>query len=68
MLLFNFVSEQGKQLIFKTENLTTLEFLQEFNKIILPLVPKEEELTGKKAAKVAGGAKPLAGKKPAKKK
>lgn len=52
------IAEEGKKLLFKTENLNTLEFLLEFNKIVLPLVPKEEEILGKVAGKIAaGGAK-----------
>ncbi len=54
-------SDEGKQLVFKTENLDSLEFLQEFNKIVLPLVPKEEEILGKVAGKIAAGNKAGAG-------
>jgi hypothetical protein len=42
--------------LFKTENLDTLQVLQEFNKIVVPLVPKEEEILGKVAGKIAAGA------------
>nr|CAH0112735.1 unnamed protein product [Daphnia galeata] len=51
----------GKNLLFKTENLDTLEVLQEFNKIVVPLVPKEEEIVGKVAGKIAAGAGGKAG-------
>lgn len=38
--------------------------LQEYNKIVVPLIPKEEEITGKIAGKIAniaaaGGKKPV---------
>jgi len=35
--------ENGKELIFKAEHLTTLEILQQFNKVVFPLVPPPEE-------------------------
>ena len=47
--------------MFKTENLNTLEVLQQFNKIVEPLVPKEEEVVGKVAGKIAAGAAGKAG-------
>ncbi|EFX81361.1 hypothetical protein DAPPUDRAFT_303408 [Daphnia pulex] len=50
----------GKNLLFKTENLNTLEVLQQFNKIVVPLLPKEEEV-GKIAGKIAAGAAGKAG-------
>lgn len=50
--------------MFKTENLDTLEFLLEFNKVVLPLVPKEEEVLGKVAGKIAAGASKTAAPKP----
>jgi hypothetical protein len=46
--------------LFKTENLNTLEVLQQFNKIVVPLLPKEEEV-GKIAGKIAAGAAGKAG-------
>merc|ERR1711928_199475 len=39
---------EGKNFVFKTSNLNSLEVLQEFNKIVLPLVPKEEEVSERK--------------------
>merc|ERR1711911_331099 len=48
---------EGKNFVFKTSNLNSLEVLQEFNKIVLPLVPKEEEVSGKIAGKLAGKSK-----------
>jgi hypothetical protein len=48
-------AEEDKRVFFKTENLNCLEFLQEFNKIIIPLIPKEEETTGKVAGKLSAG-------------
>ena len=56
-----FSVDVGKNLLFKTENLDTLEVLQEFNKIVVPLVPKEEEIVGKVAGKIAAGAGGKAG-------
>lgn len=53
--LWFFLLDEGKQLLFKTENLNSLEFLTEFNKIVLPLVPKEEEIKGV-AGKIAAKA------------
>ena len=60
-------AEEGKKVIFKTENLNCLEFLQEFNKIVVPLVPKEEESTGKIAGKLSAAGGKLAAKGPAQK-
>lgn len=61
--------DQGKNILFKTENLDTLELLQQFNKIVLPLVPKEEEIVGKVAGKIAAKASgKAAGKAPIRKK
>jgi len=48
---------EGKKVVFNTSNLNSLEVLQEFNKIVLPLVPKEEEVSGKIAGKLAGKSK-----------
>merc|ERR1712200_250136 len=61
---------EGKNFVFKTSNLNSLEVLQEFNKIVLPLVPKEEEVSGKIAGKLAGKSKAVssAGKQKQKKK
>lgn len=56
--------DEGKKLLFKTEHLNTLEVLQEFNKIVVPLIPKEEEILGKVAGKIAAGAGTKAGGKP----
>jgi hypothetical protein len=66
-LIFYIFLAEGKEIVFKTKNLNTLEFLQQFNKIILPLVPKEEEATvatGKVAGKLAGKGAGAAGGKP----
>jgi len=52
--------DKGPTITFKTSNLNSLEVLQEFNKIVLPLVPVEEELTGKIAGKLAGKSKAIA--------
>lgn len=57
-------ADEGKKLLFKTEHLNTLEVLQEFNKIVVPLIPKEEEILGKVAGKIAAGAGTKAGGKP----
>lgn len=46
LLIFDFLFiENGKEIVFKVENLTLLEILEEFNKIVLPLVPPPEETT-----------------------
>ena len=54
---FFFAIGEGKKVVFNTSNLNSLEVLQEFNKIVLPLVPKEEEVSGKIAGKLAGKSK-----------
>lgn len=48
--------EGNKKYLIKTENLDSLQVLQEFNRIVVPLIPKEEELTGKVAGKIAASA------------
>ncbi len=52
----------SKEVIFKTANLDTLNFLKEFNRVVGPLIPKEEEVSGKVAGKLAGKSKVGAGK------
>ncbi|CAL8074018.1 unnamed protein product [Orchesella dallaii] len=37
--------ENGKSVLFKTGNLTTLEILQQLNKVVLPLVPPPQDLS-----------------------
>lgn len=50
---------EGKPILFKTQNLTRLELISEFNRLVLPLVKEEEVAKETKTAKAAGGGKKM---------
>jgi hypothetical protein len=62
LLFLNFVfAVDGSEVLFKTENLTTLEFLTNFNHMVSAKAPKKQEvavvLTKAEKAAAVGGAK-----------